>query len=92
MKKCVVGIFFALVLCLAMLPMAAFAEALASDIAGTFAVCLADTFFVLLFFLFQLQLAFFLFLAACSMQAVHSGDVFYTESGCQYGDLYFCIQ
>ena len=26
MKKCVVGIFFALVLCLAMLPMAAFAE------------------------------------------------------------------
>ena len=54
----------------------AFAEALASDIAGTFAVCLADTFFVLLFLFFQLQLTFFLFLAACSMPAVHSGDVF----------------
>lgn len=65
---------------------------LGTYIAGAFAVCLADTFFVLLFLFFQLQLTFFLFLAACSMQAVHSGNVFHTESGCQYGDFYSCFQ
>ena len=34
---------------------AAFAETLASDVAGAFTVCLTDTFLVLFFFLFQLE-------------------------------------
>ena len=72
--------------------MSAFANVLAADAAGTFAISLADTLFVLFFFFFELKLAFFLFLAALFEHTVHTGDIFHAETGGEYGNLYFTFQ
>jgi len=72
--------------------MATFADVFATDATGTFTIGFADTLFILFFFFFKLKLAFFLFLAALFEYAVHTGNIFHTETGGKYGNLNSAFQ